>query len=68
MLDSMIFISSYEQSFAERLARLTEQILPFPSSAPTTLVAGNAKDWKIKMQTRSEINTRGTPRLICKPH
>ena len=48
MLDSMIVISSCEQSLDERLARLTEQILRFQSSAPTTIVAGNAKDIEIQ--------------------
>ena len=51
MLDSMIVISSYEQSFYDRLARLTEQLLPFLSSAPTKIVMGSAQDKKFKIQT-----------------
>ena len=65
MLDSMIVISSYEQIFDGRLARMTEHTLPFLSSAPMTMVLGNAKDQKPKIQSRSnEKNDRdSSPQL-----
>ena len=57
MLDSMIVISSYEQRLDWSLALLTEQILPLLSSAPTTIVPGNAKGQKSKTQTRVMVKS-----------
>ena len=56
MLDSMMDISSHEQSYDGDLARLTEQALPLLSSAPITIVPGDANDKKPKMQTRRDKN------------
>ena len=54
MLDSMMDISSHEQSYDGDLARLTEQALPFLPFAPITIVPGDANDKKPKTQTRRD--------------
>ena len=56
MLDSMMVISSHEQSYDGGLARLTEQRLPLLSSAPMTIVPGNANDENFKTQTLRKKN------------
>ena len=60
MLDSIIVVSSHEQSFNGGLTRLTEQALLVLSSAPTTIVPRNANDQEPKTQTlRNEKKGQG---------